>query len=329
MTLPPALVAFFWSLPVQTFVGYVAIFLLPSFLPVVFVKLIGLGGLRDVLSYESGTSTIHRLDPRLKLLYVLFLGLGTVAFSWQLTLALLGLTFVGWALEKPPRRRIRVLLALGISPAVALIWSQALFHPPISPHGQPLVDYPFPWTVSWVGTDGISIAGMVYGLQQAARTLVTISASLLLIVSTSPSDIVWAFRCFRLPPRAGFTLAIALRFLPDLVGRLATILQAVQVRGLDLRGPGWSRPDRLPSYLGRVMVAIPLVTIPLLIGALRGTRTMALVADARGFGGPASPTIADFHETGTQDRIGAAVLLALLVGIILVVVLHTGVREGL
>lgn len=39
---------------------------------------------------------------------------------------------------------------------------------------------------------------------------------------------------------------------------------------------------------------------------------MALVADARGFGGPASPTTVSFRDTGPEDRVGSAVLLALV-----------------
>ncbi|MFZ0216455.1 MAG: energy-coupling factor transporter transmembrane component T [Candidatus Dormiibacterota bacterium] len=317
------------SLPAQTLVGYLAVFVVPVTLPPLFLKLVSLGGLRDVLSYEPGHSLVHRLDPRVKLLYSLVLGIATVVLSWQLVFLLLALTLAGWAAVFPPRRRLRVLLALGITPAVTLIWSQALFHPLVAANGTAIVDVRFPWTISWFGTDGISLTGLLYGAEQAGRTLVTISVSLLLIVTTSPSDIVWAFRKFRLPVSAGFALTAALRFLPDLFGRLSTLLQAVQVRGLDLTRPAWGRWRDWPGYLHRLAVAVPIVTVPLLIGALRGTRTMAMVADARAFGGPMRPTIGESRRITATDWVAGGWLGALVVAIVVLLTLHVGGRAGL
>jgi energy-coupling factor transport system permease protein len=42
--------------------------------------------------------------------------------------------------------------------------------------------------------------------------------------------------------------------------------------------------QKWPGYLWRVFACIPVVTIPLLIGAQRTTSVMAMVVDARAFG---------------------------------------------
>ena len=72
--------------------------------------------------------------------------------------------------------------------------------------------------------------------------------------------------------------------------RLTVLLRAVQVRGLDLSRPRWNRPWQWPGYLGRVLSCAPIVTVPLLVGALRSTGMMAMVADARAFGVMPAPT---------------------------------------
>lgn len=293
----------------QTMLAYLAIFVVPVVLPVAFVKLVGLGGLRAIFSYETGETPVHQLDPRIKLLYPFLITSASVVLGWRAVFVLAAATVVPWLVLRPGAARARTLLTMAVSPTVAVIWSQALFHPAVSPQGMPLVDWRFPATISWIGTPGISLSGMVYGAQQSGRLLVSISASLLLVVTTSPSDMVWAFRRFRLPAKAGLALSVALRFLPDLFTRMSVLLRAVQVRGLDLARPAWTRPWQAPAFLGRVMVALPAVTIPLLIASLRSTSTLAMVADARAFGVVPTPSTLREHRRTRWDGWAATGLL--------------------
>jgi len=306
--------------------AYLAVFIAPVALPAVFVKLVGLGGLRSIFSYEVRDGPIHRLDPRIKLLYPFMVSTTSVALSWRAVLGLVALTGVPWLILRPAPSRVRALLTMALVPAVSIIWSQALFHPAVSPAGLPLVDFRFPSTISWLGTPGISISGLTYGAEQSGRLLVSVSASLLLVLTTSPSDMVWAFRKFRLPAKAGFALGVALRFLPDLFTRLTTLLRAVEVRGLDLSRPHWARPWQWPGYLGRLLTCVPAVTVPLLVGALRSTGTMALVADARAFGVVATPTTLKVHRTRRADVVAAAFLTAVVLAAVILVANGIGAR---
>ena len=56
-----------------------------------------------------------------------------------------------------------------------------------------------------------------------------------------------------------------------------------------------------------------LITVPLLVGTLRGTATMAMVADARGFGANSKPRLAARAHTTAVDIWGYAILVALVV----------------
>jgi energy-coupling factor transport system permease protein len=153
-----------------------------------------------------------------------------------------------------------------------------------------------------------------------------VSSSLLLVVTTSPSDVVWAFRKFRLPARAGLAVSVALRFLPDFFTRMSVLLRAVEVRGLDLSRPRWWTPWKVPAFLGRVLIAVPAVTVPLLIGALRSASTLAMVADARAFGVVPTPTTLKEHTTTREDVVAGIGLGAVVVLTVALVVTGTGAR---
>jgi energy-coupling factor transport system permease protein len=310
----------------QTLLAYLAVFPVPVLLPALFVKLVGLGGLRSVFTYEAAGGPIHRLDPRIKLLYPFTLSSMSVILNWQAVLGLLAVSILPWVMVRPSTGRVRTLLTMSLSPTVAIIWQQALFHPAVSASGAPIIDWPFPPTLSWIGTSGISLSGLTYGAEQSARLLVSISCSLLLVVTTGPSDVIWAFRKFGLPARAGLAVSVALRFVPDFFTRMSILLRAVEVRGLDLSRPPWWKPWQVPGFLGRVLVAVPAVTVPLVIGALRSASTLAMVADARGFGVVPTPTTLKVHRWTPADMVAAGALTAVVAAAIALAVTGVGAR---
>jgi energy-coupling factor transport system permease protein len=173
--------------------------------------------------------------------------------------------------------------------------------------------YKFPWTMAWLGSPGITTYGMIFGLQQTSRVLVTVSTSMLILISTDVGDFTWAFERFRMPPQVGFALTAALRFLPDMISRTTLVLRAVELRGYDMSRPRWFQVRLWPDYVKRLSRCIVIITVPLLVGSLRGTATMAMVADARGFGVNRRRGSLQEHPLTKYD-IGGYVILVLLVG---------------
>ncbi len=106
----------------------------------------------------------------------------------------------------------------------------------------------------------------MFGLEQTARVLVTVSTSMLVLVSTDVGDFTWAFERFRMPPQVGFALTAALRFLPDMISRTTLVLRAVELRGYDLSRPRFVQFGKWPDYVRRVTRCVVLITVPLLVG---------------------------------------------------------------
>ena len=129
-----------------------------------------------------------------------------------------------------------------------------------------------------------------------------------------------------MPPQVGFALTAAMRFLPDMISRTVLVFRAVELRGYDLSRPRWFQVNKWWDYARRVSRCVVLITVPLLIGSLRGTATMAMVADARGFGASKRRGSLRVHERTAADVIGYAVLVALVVTAIVLNHFHIGAR---
>jgi energy-coupling factor transport system permease protein len=311
------------SLLGRTVVSYLLVFGVPLILPVAFVRLVGLGGLRELVTYEARDTPLHRLDPRLKVLYPIAMGILSILLSWKFMLIVFGLSILPWFWLRPSRQRIRVLTVMVIGPALGGFWSQGLYYLPSPPiHFL----YQFPPTISWLGSPGLTTYGLIFGLEQTARVLVTVSTSMLILVTTDVSDFTWAFERFRMPPQVGFALTAALRFLPEMISRTTLVLRAVELRGYDLSRPRWYRVTRWPDYVRRLSRCVVLITVPLLVGTLRGTTTMAMVADARGFGAARRRGSLKQHQIAAIDIWGYAVLIALVATALVLNYLHIGAR---
>jgi energy-coupling factor transport system permease protein len=311
------------NLALSTVEAYVLVFIVPLALPVAFIKLVGLGGLRDIVTFEPGTTVLHTIDPRLKILYPTAFGILTILLDSQLMLIVFLLSVIPWLILRPSRTRVRVLMTLAITPAIGMIWSQGMFYLPNHPHF--LVQ--FPWTMTWFGSPGITAYGLNYGFDQTSRVLVAVSTSMIVLLTTDVSDFVWAFERFRMPPQVGFALTASLRFMPELLARTTLLLQAIQLRGYDLTRPSWRRPRQWPGFAKRAANATVLITVPLLIGVLRNTATMAMVADARGFGANKRRTSVREHKRSTADVLGYGILATLVIGAFVLNQLHIGNRQ--
>lgn len=316
---------FYKTLLRRTIIGYLLLFTVPALLPASFITLVGLQGIRHLFSYEPRQSIIHALDPRLKLLYPLIIGTISIFLNWDFVFLLFFLTLIPWVLVKASAVRLRIAATMIVTPALTLIWSQGLFH--IQDYAHPNLIFVFPWTVAWYGAPGLSATGLLYGTAQSGRIMAGAAASLIVLLSTKPSEIIWAFSKFRMPAAVGLAITVGLRFVPQMVERMTLLLQVIQVRGYDLTIPRWWQVHKWPGYISRVVICVPLVTVPLLISSLRTTSVMALVVDARAFASQPQRTMLKEHRITRNDLIAGGSLVALILLVVVMLSLHIGNRQ--
>jgi len=123
----------------------------------------------------------------------------------------------------------------------------------------------FGWTINY------SLYGLQYGLKIAARGTAICLASLLLLWTTHPRELVQSFvEDFKAPYKFAWSSFLALVYMP-IVGYEARMREyALQIRGVDYRKASMS--------------GIKLFAIPVVIRSLRRGFTTALSMESRGFG---------------------------------------------
>jgi cobalt/nickel transport system permease protein len=172
--------------------------------------------------YQAGTSPIHQLDPRVKVVMTIVFIISTVALpdgawialgaAWLATLALSQIAQLGpfYALK-------RSFVALPFALAAVSI----MFTWP----GRPLFAFPLgPWHMT------ISEAGLVRFLSIVVRSWISIQAAILLTASTRFPDLMHALRHLRLPTLLVAIVSFMYRYISVLSEETFRLLRAREAR---------------------------------------------------------------------------------------------------
>jgi energy-coupling factor transport system permease protein len=221
------------------------------------------------LGYLSGTSVLHKLDPLTKLIALAGVILFAIGASpLYNVLMLVGVLFV------VPFSGVSFKVFIQPWKVLALLWLPFILFPPIFFHLQR----------GLIGIQGqtgyldifnmhipYSIYGLNYGLKIAARGTVICIASLLLLWTTHPRELVQSFVAeFRVPYKFAWSSFLALVYVP-IVGYEARMRDyALQIRGV--------------GYRKMSLRGIRLYAIPVVMRSLRRGFTTALSMESRGFG---------------------------------------------
>ena len=221
--------------------------------------------------YVPGTSVLHRLDPRTKLLAVLLWMTAALA-SHDVPPVLAFCTFIvatAYLSRLPP-----VLLLRNLRSFLWLLVITALLHALMTP-GR-LV-----WHVPW-----IELNITEEGLQSAAiftlRLGAVVTAAAMLTLTTSPMELtdglerlLRPFRRFGIPAHElAMMVSIALRFIPVLAEEAERLQKAQMARGAEFSGHPIARARKL----------VPLL-VPLFLSAFARADRLAIAMEARGYRG--------------------------------------------
>ncbi len=238
-------------------------------------------------------SVLHTLDPRAKILAGALL-MGWVFFfpGWGSFTLLLVLLAVAVRASGLPSRWV-----LSNFRALSGLWLICFLANLVFSGGEPL------WRdVSWGGI----LLGSRRGLFLCVRVGLIVGIGSLISLTTCPSAFADAtdVELGRLPVlgpilrRAAFILVLAWSFVPILVDEAGRLRQAQRARGGCRRGGTAGRLQDLRSMF-----------VPLLIGALRSSDSVALAMEARGYGGDGPRSF--YRELGWGKSETAVTLLCL------------------
>ena len=239
------------------------------------------------LTYQPGTSFLHRLHPLVKLAWVLFVTV--VAFvvpSPWLVLGIVGLTLVlfPWCgLRLGGLRGLRLLAGT----ALLLALLQVLFQH----EGAVLFQ---------LGPLVPTIGGVTAGIYVGGRFLAVVLCSYLFVLTTDPADLAYALMRAGVPYRFGFALVTALRMVAVFEEEGQTVYRAQLARGVqyDVRSPR------------RLLTLARQFLLPLLISALGKVDGLAVSMEGRCFGKYPTRTFVKVTPLTRFDGFAAGLLLA-------------------
>jgi energy-coupling factor transport system permease protein len=225
--------------------------------------------------YLNGGSVFHRLDARTKIFLSLTLAcliviLNTAGSLFVLFILLLG----GFFLIRPPASYIRTMLYLMTMALFATLISQGLFYyfEPRTPIFT-IIRSDTPMIGGLTGGVYLYREGLFYGAIQSMRLFSAALLSMIIVMTTYPSDLIFGLNKLGIPEKLGFMLTISIRFLPLFMEGTKRIIIAQKLRGLRLKG------------LRGGIKGLRYLIVPLTIDCLRKARRIALAAEVRGFTG--------------------------------------------
>lgn len=258
------------------------------------------------LAYQDRGTIIHRLDPRVKLLW--WLSLNITLATWNdpifLFLLLVSVFIYGRVAGIPVKQGLLNLLPVLPFVLFVLIANIAFWRPPehASVHligyivhpGTPVIPpIPFYWET------------IVFSIGTMLRLLIIVSSALLLIKTVSPSELALAVTRMKIPPEIGMALSMTIAYIPVVVGQLISVMEAQQSRA-------WKIKTSNPITRFRAYASI---SIPTFFRSFQAAEAMAAAMMSRGFGYDIDHRT-DLEPTkfDTLDWIMAAIFAAFMVG---------------
>lgn len=241
------------------------------------------------VAHHGGVRGLHRVSPGTGILFLgcaLFGVLGTESLAIRSGVLILVFSLAMWS-EGSARAWVAPL-------RFALAFSALLFLAQILSVREGVVLFRV----------GISITsqGLWLGAGMALRFLVILSASFLFVVTTDPDALAGALIRWGIPYRYGFTLILALRFVPFFRRELRTVREAQRLRGVQAS----------VRSINGIRRAIQYTFIPVLVAGLIRVDTIAMSMKGRAFG--ALPTrTADPHRHVCREDVVAWCCSAVIV----------------
>lgn len=253
--------------------------------------------------YYSGTSVIHRLDARIKL--VLTLVLIVILFVCRNFYSLtLGLVFVLMTLllSKVPVK----MMWRSIRPLMIIMLFTAVINVFYNRTGDELVSF---WKIT------ITTGGVYTAVFTTVRIVLLVVVSSLLTYTTTPTMLTDALERLLSPLKAvkvpvhtlAMIMTLALRFIPVLIEEIERIMNAQKARGADLETGG---------LIKRAKALVPIL-IPLFISSFRRAYELAFAMECRCYTGGEGRTrmkqmklsLRDFAALGVTAVFLAAVIV--------------------
>lgn len=233
-----------------------------------------------IVEYESKSTAVHGLDPRVKFVWMLSVIIISIVWTHPLYLLALGLTVVafGFASAFPWAKLKGVMSFMLVLAAIISLVQGATYSAKVVTLADPSAII-FHLIPSWVPGIGpacpIRLGGFIYGLSMALKVVIVLVVVAIFGFTTSPSELVQVIaRVPFIPYQVGFVMSTAWKFVPVVQTQMKTLMDAHRSRGVDFEQGKFSEKIKKTSA----------IVMPLFANSLSMADTMALAMESRAFG---------------------------------------------
>ena len=225
-----------------------------------------------VLNYLPRKSVVHELTGTTKLaFFLLFTFASMITYNTWLLLGLMAVSFAAFKLSNIKLREVRFMLVFMLVFLALNDLFIFLFDPNqgTTLYGTRTVLCHLFWRYD------LTAEQLFYMFNISLKYFVALPVAILFISATNPSEFAASLNSIGVSYKVGYSVAIALRYIPDIQRDYHSISQAQQARGVEL---GRSEP-----FFKRLKNAVSIL-LPLILTSLNRIDTISNAMELRGFG---------------------------------------------
>jgi energy-coupling factor transport system permease protein len=240
----------------------------------------------SLVAYYPGKSFIHRLDPRVKIIFMVIVSTSIFTVQKIYIAAIILVIMCGlWMLARLPGSVLWGLIKTLLPIIGFLFVVQAIFYPGVTPLVKPLIPI-------GSGFGEITLEGILFAVLLALRLMAMIIMLPLVSFTTPVQNFALGLVRMGLPYRLAYTITTALNMVPILQVETSVIVDAQRLRAMQSFEKG-KLTEKLRTY--------PALVTPLVIGSMRRAQLMAVAMDSRAFGASKSRTYLEDIRMQSKD----------------------------
>ena len=225
-----------------------------------------------VLNYLPRKSVVHELTGATKLaFFLLFTFASMITYDTRVLVLLMAVSFSAFRLSRIRLREVRFMLVFMLVFMLLNNFFIFLFNPDQGTeiYGTRHVLVHLFWRYD------VTAEQLFYMLNISLKYFVALPVAILFISATNPSEFAASLNRIGISYRVGYSVSIALRYIPDIQRDYHNISQAQQARGVEL--------GKKEKLLARLKNSVNIL-MPLIISSLSRIDTISNAMELRGFG---------------------------------------------
>ncbi len=286
---------------------------------------IGIAGFREITSYEKYDSFYYHVNASVKILLSIVIVLVATFSIWWIG-AIITFAFLGsYVTLKNGWRKMYLAGFLILSVIIGTVWGYAPYEPfyivSMAVH-TPVSQFTTVWTwpsyFSILGYEHtLTLQSLYYSFQISFRFTAAIVASLLLVMTNTPAQIIKTLSRFKIPDPIIFSLVVAMKTVPAVFDSFDTSIKISMMRGYGGNKPRFLRPF---IVLGAAIGSI----VPTIVHLLRGAKDIGVSADTRAFRAYPSRTYFMLTPFKREDYIFSVFLVTIVVATVIAIMMGFG-----